>query len=111
MSRPKVATYSVKWDPRYRKRWGIKSQLLPVKDRDSLIQMKDYSRQAYRLLNLCGYVRMDIKKSHQGGFYLLEANSNPSISKFDDFAKSAKGAGLEYDKLIQKILDSALESF
>ena len=38
---------------------------------------------------------------------VIEANPNPSLAKEDDFAESAKMAGVDYDSLIQKILDAA----
>ena len=37
----------------------------------------------------------------------IEANPNPSLAREDDFAQSAAAAGMDYDALIQKILDSA----
>jgi len=38
---------------------------------------------------------------------IIEANPNPSLAREEDFAQSAAAAGLEYDQLIQKILDAA----
>jgi len=37
----------------------------------------------------------------------IEANPNPSLAREDDFAQAAAAAGIDYDTLIQKILDSA----
>jgi len=42
-----------------------------------------------------------------GEIVTIEANPNPSLAREDDFAQSAAQAGLEYDALIQKILDGA----
>ena len=39
---------------------------------------------------------------------IIEANPNPSLAREDDFAQSAAAAGLDYDALIQKILDTRL---
>jgi D-alanine-D-alanine ligase len=42
-----------------------------------------------------------------GEIVIIEANPNPSLAKDEDFAQAAAAFGLEYDLLIQKILDSA----
>jgi len=39
---------------------------------------------------------------------VIEANPNPSLACEDDFAQAAGAAGLPYDVLIQKILDTAV---
>ena len=36
--------------------------------------------------------------------YLLEANANPNISFGEDFAESAQAAGIDYEKLIMRIV-------
>jgi D-alanine-D-alanine ligase len=35
---------------------------------------------------------------------LLEANPNPQIARDEDFANSAKHAGMAYEELLQKLL-------
>ena len=38
----------------------------------------------------------------------IEVNPNPSIKKTDDFAWSARRAGIDYDDLIDKLVGLAL---
>jgi len=53
-------------------------------------------------------VRLDCRIDENGEPYVIEVNPNPSLARGDDFAQSAKEAGLEYEVLIQRILDNAL---
>ena len=47
---------------------------------------------------------MDLRVSEGGDVYILEANPNPDISEFEDFAMSAKSIGISYTDLINKII-------
>jgi D-alanine-D-alanine ligase len=44
-----------------------------------------------------------------GKAYVLEANPNPQIARGEDFAESAKRAGLTYEALIQQIVMLGLQ--
>jgi D-alanine-D-alanine ligase-like ATP-grasp enzyme len=37
----------------------------------------------------------------------IEANPNPSLARVDDFAAAARERGIEYEALIQRIIDAA----
>ena len=104
---PKFATFKAKWDEAYRKRWGIKNgpaSDLPEKLQDKLSRL---ARQVYRVLKIRGLGRIDVRLTPEGEVVIIEANPNPSLAMEEDFAQSAAAAGLEYDALIQKILDAA----
>ena len=96
-------TNSAKFDTDYRGRKGIstgKASLTKEKEKE----LQKVALRAYKALGLSGYARMDIRVSDDGTPYIIEANPNPDISAFDDFAQSAKHAGYSYEKLISKIL-------
>jgi D-alanine-D-alanine ligase len=48
-----------------------------------------------------------VRLTAAGEIVTIEANPNPSLAREDDFAQAAAAAGVEYDVLIQRILDSA----
>lgn len=106
---PKFATYRVKWDEAYRKKWGVKNDFakeLPESIRDRLSRA---AKKAFEVLALRHYARFDFRyDSESNEVYLLEANPNPSIISYDDFAQSAGKDGISYDQLIQKILQLSL---
>jgi len=100
----RFASYKVKWDTLYRRRWGIKNRFLPAKDAPAQRRLEIMCKQIYRLLNLNGYARLDLRLTPEGEFVFLEANPNPMLAKDEDFAMSAKKAGIDYPQLIGKII-------
>ena len=54
-----------------------------------------------------GLGRIDVRLTPAGEVVVIEANPNPSLAREDDFAQAAQMAGIDYDALIQKILDAA----
>lgn len=102
---PKIATDKVKWDVRYQKKIGLDTRL--ASDIDDGLQRKinHLCKRIYRSLGLSGYARMDLRLTPDGRVYLIEANPNPNLSYGEDFAESAETAGLEYDKLLHKLIN------
>jgi len=102
---PLIATRKVKWDATYQKKMGVltrRAENLP----DGLeARITKLSRRVYRVLRLSGYARLDFRLSEDGHPYLLEANPNPQLAYGEDYAESAHHAGLDYPKLIQRILN------
>jgi D-alanine-D-alanine ligase len=104
---PKFATFKAKWDEAYRKKWGIKNgpaRELPTALTEKLARI---ARKVYRVLKIRGLGRIDVRLTPAGEIVIIEANPNPSLAEDEDFAQSALAAGIEYDALIQKLLDAA----
>mgnify|MGYP000038171289 CR=1 FL=1 len=49
-------------------------------------------------------IHPDYRVTADGEAYLLEANPNPQIAEDEDFALSAKHAGVEYPELIEQLM-------
>jgi D-alanine-D-alanine ligase len=101
---PLIATAKVKWDPKYQKKLGVKTQAaqdLPDALRQRIIRT---CKRAYRVLNLSGYARIDLRLQPDGSFYVLEANPNPQLAYGEDFAESAEAGGVSYERLLQRIM-------
>jgi D-alanine-D-alanine ligase len=62
----------------------------------------------YAALGLSAYARIDLRLAADGTIWVLEANGTPDLARDEDFAASAKAAGLSYDELIQRILQLGL---
>ena len=104
---PKFATFKAKWDDAYRKKWGIRNgPAAPLPD-GVPEQLAKVARTVCRALKISGFARLDIRLTEAGEIVVLEANPNPSLAMEDDYAKAAAAAGIDYDTLIQKIVDSA----
>jgi D-alanine-D-alanine ligase len=107
---PRMATYKVKWDTEYRERWGIDYQFarnLPAGAQERIVKL---CKRVYRVLDLSGYARLDLRLSPDGDFYVLEANPNPAIASNDECAAAAAKAGMSYPELIQRILNLGLRA-
>ena len=99
-----IATRKAKWDRGYRSRHGISSQAaqdLPPAVEAGLDRL---SRRIYRSLGMSGYARMDFRVKNDGSIYVLEANANPHIGSFEDFARAAQTLGIAYAELLDRIL-------
>ena len=77
---------------------------LPAAD---LRRLEVECKKIYRALNLNGYARLDLRLTPEGEFIFIEANPNPMLARDEDFAMSAKKAGIDYPKLIEKIITLA----
>lgn len=100
---PLIATARAKHDIDYQERHGIDirpAELTP----ELAAQAAHVSKRIYRILELSGYARLDFRLDGQGHLYFLEANPNPEIAEREEFASSARHAGVPYPELLERIL-------
>ncbi|OGS36755.1 MAG: hypothetical protein A2293_03790 [Elusimicrobia bacterium RIFOXYB2_FULL_49_7] len=105
----KIATYRAKWNDSYRAKWGIRNECadpLPDGVEENII---DTCTKAYRVLNIDGYARFDLRLTPNNEVYIIEANANPELAKGEDFAASAEKAGISYEELVEMIVDQAIK--
>ena len=102
-----IATEQLKWSASFQKRNRIASGAadLPPEIQKRVSQV---CRRVYRALMLNGCARVDLRLDHEGRPWILEANPNPQLSRDEDFAQSARSAGLGYQAMIQRLLDLGL---
>ena len=91
-----IATRKVKWDRRYQKKHGIRTGAARDLPEGLPAYLDKLSKRIYRTLYMSGYARMDFRMRPDGSVFVLEANANPNISEQEDFADSAKAAGVNY---------------
>jgi D-alanine-D-alanine ligase len=101
---PKFATAKAKWDYDYRKKWEIDNRPALDLPEGAWKKIEHVARRVYRILKLRGFARLDVRLTPEGQVVVLEANPNPSLALYDDFAASAGDGGMPYDELIAKIL-------
>ncbi len=102
---PHIATARVKWDQEYQKKYGIDTQGAKDLPPGVAERIAKLSKRVYRTLSLSGYARMDLRLAPNGRIYVLEANPNPNLEYGEDFAESAHTIGIEYEALLQRILN------
>jgi D-alanine-D-alanine ligase len=104
----KIATERLKWSLSYQKKHGIDSgeaKDLPAGMED---RIREVCKRVYRNLMLSGCARIDLRLTEAGQAYVVEANPNPQLAHDEDFAQSARKAGIDYPELLQRILNLGL---
>jgi D-alanine-D-alanine ligase len=102
--KPLVATEKIKWDARYQKKVGV---TIGPADLDDALQQRivRVCKRAYRALEQSGYARIDLRLDDDDKAWIIESNPNPQLSRDEEFAESALGAGVDYEHLIHRILN------
>jgi D-alanine-D-alanine ligase len=105
---PQIATERIKHDVEHQDRMGILQG--PAEDLPPGVESRiaPLTRRIYRILELDGYARIDYRLSSSGELYFLEANPNPEIAEREEFASSARHAGISYPELLRRIVRLAL---
>lgn len=62
---------------------------------------------AFNALNCKGVSRIDMIVDENDDVYVIENNTNPGMTDLSDLPAQAKHAGIEYDDLVQIIMESA----
>lgn len=108
VDKPEKEIYSqkAKWDFKYRQRKGIDHARADISE-DLEKKVQQVCKKTYRALGLSGYARVDLRIDKEEKIHVLEANPNPNIAWDDEFAQSAKHAGISYSKLIELIIKAA----
>ena len=100
----RIATAKVKWDEAYQERIDV--TIHPVTDLDATVERRisRIAKRAFRALDMSGYARIDLRLDAEGQPHLIEVNANPDLASDDLFSETAGLAGLDYPKLLERIL-------
>ncbi len=104
----RIATERVKWSAKYQARVGVETDEAADLPEGASARIQHLSRRVYKVLQLSGYGRVDLRLDEAGRVFVLEANPNPQIAEVEDFARSADSDGVSYPDLIQRILTIGL---
>ena len=107
---PKYASFKAKWDPEYRERWGVFNTFAENLPEGVEKRIDRTARRVYRVLQMSGYGRIDMRLTDEGKLFIMEANPNPEIAMYEDFAESARRAGISYNDLIERIARMGLSN-
>jgi len=105
---PRMATYKVKWDDKYRERWAIEYQFARNLPSGMEERIQHLCKRVYHLLDMNGYGRIDLRLTPENELYVLEANPNPGIARDEDCTLSAIKSGMSYEDFIQRLLQLGL---
>lgn len=99
-----IATSKVKWDFKYQKKIGVRTGPAQDLSEKKATEIGKLAKRIFRVLNLSGYARIDLRMTDAGEVFVIEANPNPDLCSNEDLATSAAKNGIDYPKLIQRIL-------
>lgn len=103
---PRFATFNVKNDAAYRRRWAVRYRRAALSD-EVLENIQDASRRIFSALKLRDYARIDYRLTPENTLVFLEANPNPDLTRHT-FGRDVCFAGVPYPELISGIVSSAL---
>jgi D-alanine-D-alanine ligase len=104
---PKVMDSKAKWDERSKEYKGTRSVLAQLPD-ELRARLQKVAVDAYRALRVRDYGRVDIRLTDTGEIYVLEVNASCYLEKNSEFAMAAGAAGMDYLRLIERIVDLAV---
>jgi D-alanine-D-alanine ligase len=107
---PKILDNKAKWDERSKEYKGTKSVLASLPD-ELRARLQKVAVDAYRALRVRDYGRVDLRLTDTGDIYVLEVNASCYLERNSEFAMAAAAAGIEYPKLIERIVQLALERY
>jgi D-alanine-D-alanine ligase len=72
-----------------------------------LARAAEFTRRAAEALSLRGAARIDYRVDASGQLFFLEANTIPGMTETSLLPKAARFDGLDFDDLVEEILDDA----
>ena len=107
---PRLATYRVKWNAEYRKKWNITFGFADL-EAPMVKKIERVCKKIFRILELRDYGRIDLRLTWDNKIYILEANANPDLAYGEEVAEAAEKAGITYQNLIKLIISYALRRY
>jgi D-alanine-D-alanine ligase len=104
----RIATSHVKWNTKYQKKYGIETGTAQDLTDGLQAKIQRLCKRVYRILNMSGYGRIDLRLREDGEVFVLEANANPNLEFGEDFAESAEAAGYSFESLLERIVNLGL---
>jgi len=90
---------------------GMSRYEVPAKIDENVAQtIRNISLKAHNALGCKGYSRVDLRLTQDNKPYILEVNTLPGMTGTSLVPKAAKAAGVNFNTLIETIVDEAIES-
>ncbi len=105
---PHVLDSKAKWDESSAEYKGTKTVLAQDLPDELRARLQRTALEAFRALRVRDYGRVDMRLADTGEIYVLEVNASCYLEKGSEFATAAKAAGIEWNELVQRIVDLAL---
>ena len=106
---PQIVGYEAKWAPDSEAYIGTPRRFgLECDEPELAVRLRQLALSCWRLFGLSGYARVDFRVDAEDQPFILEVNVNPCLSPDAGFAAAAAAAGLGYDAMVGRIVESSL---
>lgn len=112
--RPRMASWDAKWgdDSGGGAEFEGTSSIFPEQlPEDLLERLNAAAVDAFHALRLRDYGRIDLRVNDAGEAFVIEVNPNCYLERESEFARAAARGGLEYDALVERIIELAMARY
>ncbi|GAB4290454.1 MAG: D-alanine--D-alanine ligase [Marinilabiliales bacterium] len=105
-NKPKVVGYKAKWDEnseefkQTNRSFGTLENNIPLKNR-----ILEICNRSWKVFNLHGYARVDLRVDNNENIYILEINGNPCIAPDSGFVAAINYCGYTNQMMVNRILE------
>ena len=86
-----------------------RKKICPAPISDNIAKrLRQLARDAFNALGLCDFSRVDFRMDKDNNIYILEINSMASLNPTGSFVYAGKIAGMDFDELVNRMLDTAV---
>lgn len=78
-------------------------------DTDTSIKVKKTAKKIYRILNCCGFARVDMFISDKGKIIFNEVNTIPGFTSHSRFPNMLKAVGMSFEQIIEEVIELAVK--
>lgn len=90
---------------------GLSEHIIPARLPEAAqLKSQELAVKAHQAIGCRGFSRVDLIVDPTGAPYVLEVNTIPGMTELSLFPDAAKAAGLDFDELVEKLVELALES-
>lgn len=105
---PHVLDSKAKFDESSVEYQGTKAVMADVPD-ELKAKLQKVALDAYRVLRVRDYGRIDLRLTDAGDIYVIEVNANCYLERESEFAMSAAAAGVDHVSLVNRIAELAIQ--
>ena len=107
--KPRIMDNKAKWDEKSAEYKGTASVVASGLPPELLARLQKVAVEAYRACRVRDYGRVDLRLAPTGDIYVIEVNASCYLEPTGEFATAAKAGGLEYEGVINRIAELAVE--
>lgn len=97
------------YEAKYIDEHGANFEIPAILPQETMKKIQDMAIKAFKVLNLEGMARVDFFLNENGEVIVNEVNTIPGFTKISMYPKLWEASGLPYSKLIDKLIELAIE--